>query len=323
MKQAVLLAAGRGTRLGHLTARRSKAMLPVVGQPLVGCVLERLSEVGLHRFAIVGGPDDQELVHYCASQRPEFRISYVVQPERRGMAHALACAAPLIEGPFLLCACDNLVASDFVARMVFLMEESDADGVLALLHMSPERLQHSAAVELTAGGRVRRIVEKPPPGSTDSDAGSIALYAFGRRLLDYLDVPKSPRGELELQSAIQALINAGGDVRGLFAPDRQTVTRPADLLALNLHYLGQGIGAEVQASLPPDVRVKPPVRIEEAVQVGTGCVIGPRVYIEAGCRVGAGAVLRETIVLRGGVVPDGAQIADAVWADSCLVSLTS
>lgn len=335
-RQAVVLAAGRGTRLGPLTTQRSKAMLPVVGQPLVGRVLERLLAAGLRRFVVVGGPDDQELAGYVTQSSailpaaqplaphargggseipPLHPPSYVVQPERRGTAHALSCAAPLIDGPFLLGSCDNLVASDFVAAMMAHLEQTGADGVLALLHMPPERLQHSAAVELTTGGRVRRIVEKPPPGSTKSDVASIALYAFRPRLLDYLDVPLSPRGEQELQSAVQALIDAGGDVRGLLTPGRRTVTRPADLLALNLHYLDRGIGAEVQVSLPLDATLTPPLRVEAGVTVagGAGCAIGPRVYLEAGCRVGRGAVLRDAMVLRGSTVPDGTEVVGTVW----------
>lgn len=316
--QAVILAAGRGTRLGYLTAQRSKAMLPVAGQPLVGRVLEQLSAAGLRRFVVVGGPNDQELPAYLSSRIPESRTSesripYIIQRERRGMAHALACAAPLIDGPFLLSACDNLVDSGFIARMMAYLKESGADGVLALLRMSPERLQHSAAVELAMSGRVHRILEKPPPGSTESDAGSIPLYAFRPRVLDYLDVPVSPRGEQELQSAIQALIDAGGDVRGLFAPGRMTVTRPDDLLALNLHYLDQGCAAEMGTSLPPDVTLTPPLRIEAGVKVGAGCAIGPRAYLETGCRVGEGAVLRDAVVLRGGIVPDGAEVVGAIW----------
>jgi NDP-sugar pyrophosphorylase family protein len=325
MMQAVVLAAGRGTRLGHLTTRRSKAMLPVAGQPLVGRVMERLWAAGLRRFVVVGGVDDRELADFAREQESRLfsdksdrrdnarGIAYAVQSQRRGMAHAVACAAPLIDGPFLVNACDNLVASDFVAEMLACLAETGADGVLALLHMAPERLQHSAAVELTASGRVRQIVEKPPPGSTDADAGSIALYAFSPRLLDHLDVPVSPRGEQELQSAIQALIDAGGKVRALFAPGRQTVTRPTDLLDLNLHYLDQGGYLQLPGSLPSDVALTPPLYIEGGVEVGEACVIGPRVYLEAGCRVGAGVFLRDAVVLRGAVVPDGAKVVRDVW----------
>ena len=143
--QAVVLAAGRGTRLGRLTIQRSKAMLPVAGEPLVGRVLERLRVTGLQRFVIVGGPDDEELVQYCRDQQSG-SLSHVVQTERRGMAHALACAAPLIDSSFVLAACDNLVASDFVAEMIACLENTGADGVLALQRMSPERCLIISAV---------------------------------------------------------------------------------------------------------------------------------------------------------------------------------
>jgi NDP-sugar pyrophosphorylase family protein len=313
--QAIVLAAGRGTRLERLTTHRSKAMLPVAGHSLVGRVLEQLSAAGLSRFIVVGGPDDQDLARETRLFRrtgfPD--LSYVIQPEQCGMAHALACAATQIDGPFILCACDNLVSSEFIAEMMVHLRETTADGVLALLRMPPEQLQHSAAVERTPSGRVRRIVEKPFPGS-GGDAGSISLYAFRARLLEHLDVPLSLRGEQELQSAIQSLIDAGGDVRGLFAPGRRTVTRPADLLTLNLHYLDQGIATGIQAPLPTDVTLTPPVRVEAGVQVGARCVIGPRVYLEAGCRVGERAVLRDAVVLRGGAVPDGTEVVGRIWA---------
>lgn len=311
--QAVVLAAGRGTRLGDLTTDRSKAMLPVVGKPLVGRVLERLWAAGLRHFVVVGGPVDVELAAYCRDKEAQLlsergSLSYVIQDEQRGTAHALACAASSIEHEFVLSACDNLVGSDFVVRLVTCLKGIGADGIMALLRMSPEQLQHSGAVERTAGNRVRRIIEKPPPGSTASDAGSIPLYAFEPRLLDYLDVPVSSRGERELQSAIQALIEAGGDVRGLFAPGRRTVTDAEDLLALNLHYLDQRRDTALQTALPADVTVSPPVRIERGTEIGPGCTIGPRVYLESGSRVGKGVVLRDAVVLRGTVVPDGAEV---------------
>jgi UDP-N-acetylglucosamine diphosphorylase / glucose-1-phosphate thymidylyltransferase / UDP-N-acetylgalactosamine diphosphorylase / glucosamine-1-phosphate N-acetyltransferase / galactosamine-1-phosphate N-acetyltransferase len=315
--QAVILAAGRGTRLGRLTAHRSKAMLPVLGLPLVGRVLEGLWAAGLRHFVVVGGPEDRALADYLHSGVvAPGAVSYVVQPERWGMAHALSCAAPLIEGAFMLVACDNLVSNDFVAALVSHLSETGADGVLALLHMSPEKLQHSAAVELTAAGQVRRIVEKPPPGSVQSDAGSIALYAFGPALMNYLDVRVSSRGEQELQDAIQALIEAGGEVRGLFTTGRRTVTRPADLLALNLYYLDQSVNVEVQAALPSDVELIPPVRIEAGVRVagGASSILGPRVYLESGCRIGTGVVLRDAVVLRGSVVPDGSRVIHGIWS---------
>ncbi len=318
--QAVILAAGAGSRLGRLTAHRTKAMLPICGRPLVGRMLDRLNEAGFRRVVVVGALHDAELAAYLERRRaglpPEAALELAWQPQKRGTADALACAAPFLEGPFLLTACDNLVKGDYLARLGAELARTGAHGVLGLLPMTPEQLQHSAAVDLGPGGRVRRIVEKPPPGSIDSPLGSIFVYAFSPRLLRHLDVPLSKRGEREIQDAIQALIDAGGVVRGLVAPGRLSLTRPADLLAINLIYLERGPRTVISAPLPPDVNVVPPVRVEAGVQVGAGCSLGPRLYLEGGCRIGPGARLGDAVVLRDGVVAPGQRVTNQVLAGS-------
>ena len=111
--QGVILAAGRGKRLRPITLKRSKAMAPVLGKPIVERVMEDLAALGVDEFVVVASPDDQELAHHFEqASELQARVRIVHQPERLGMAHALNCAAPLIRGDFILSACDNLVATD-------------------------------------------------------------------------------------------------------------------------------------------------------------------------------------------------------------------
>ena len=55
IEQAVILAAGRGTRLGPLTNERPKSMLPILGKPIVAHVLGDMAEAGVRRFVLVVG----------------------------------------------------------------------------------------------------------------------------------------------------------------------------------------------------------------------------------------------------------------------------
>jgi NDP-sugar pyrophosphorylase family protein len=296
-------------------------MLPVLGQPMVGLVLERLRAAGLRHFVIVGGAGDLELARYCQTQNVRLSasggsVTHVFQVEPRGTAHALSCAVPHIHGPFVLSACDSFVPSQFIRRMIAFAAETQSDGVLALLRMAAQDLQHSALVEMTDQQRASRIIEKPSLRAVNGDAGSIPLYAFTPRLFDFLGVPVSARGERELQSAIQAMIDAAGDVRGLYAPARQTVTHWRDLLTLNLNLLAHGHGEGVQVQLPEDVIVHSPVRVEKDVVVGPGSVIGPRAYLEAGSSLGAGVSVRDALVLRDGLVPDKTTVCGTVWVRS-------
>lgn len=311
--QAVVLAAGRGTRLRPVTEGRSKAMVPVVGTPLVELALAPLVESGVRDVVMVVGPNDDEIrEHFSKRSQLDVSIQWVIQKDRLGMAHALLQAAPTLHGAFILTACDSLVGTRHVRDL--LDAARDADSVLSLLDVEPQMVSRSAAVELD-GTVVRRIVEKPPLEEAPSHTVSLPHYVFSPLLLPLLaEVSKSSRGEFELQEAIQRHIDAGSRVVGVRAPDRLQVSSPTELLGLNLRKLREGRGLAVDLS--PDVQsealITEPVRIEKGAMVGRGCIIGPEVFLEAGCAVGDQAVVRGSIVLRGARVAARRTVIDSV-----------
>ena len=314
----VVLAAGRGKRLRPLTDARSKPMLPVAGAPMIARVLQMLAQEGVDRFVVVVHPDDRPLIELLGWAPWAGRVRLACQAQRLGMAHALECAASLIREDgapaFVLASCDNVYPAGHVAAMIAQRRDGHGlDAVLALMRVRPEVIPTLAVVAME-DGRVTHIVEKPRPEEAPSDLGVPALYVLSVRVLDYLPhVPVSPRGERELQDALRLLIEDGGAVGGRLVPWRMTLTRPADLLALNCHFLHHDpTCAVVVPPLPADVHVTPPVRIDAGVDLGSSCSIGPEVYLEAGCRVGAGATLRKAVVLRGATVDAGMVVEEAV-----------
>ncbi|MFQ5856474.1 MAG: hypothetical protein ACE5LU_12615, partial [Anaerolineae bacterium] len=124
----------------------------------------------------------------------------------------------------------------------------------------------------------------------------------------------SPRGEYELQDAIQMLIDRGGKVRGLLTDSRLTLTDASDLLAINRHYLLDGDQRPHLApyTVGPNTQLITPLRIEPGTTIGADCVIGPRAYIERDCTIGSNATIRDAVVLRGAVVPSGSTIEGQV-----------
>ncbi len=314
--QSVILAAGKGSRLHPITVNRSKAMLPILGKPIVARVMETLVENGLQDFILVINADDQEIVRYFEGESVlDVRTQFVVQPERRGMADALSHAAEYIRGDFLLTACDNLVSVKDIDQMLALWKSTPGiNGILALMRVSPEKIKSVGIVELEREW-VGHIVEKPDPSQVSGNIASMPLYMFSRRILDYLkEVPLSPRGEYELQDAIQMLIERDGGVRGYHAAGRLTLTSPADLLALNRHYLVNGNTTHHDFPRPvgENSKLVPPLHIESGVVIGADCVIGPNVYIERDCRIGDRATLRESVLLRGTVVLAGTLVEGKV-----------
>jgi len=303
--QTVVLAAGLGTRLSPVTKDRSKAMAPVLGRPLVELAIEPWVSNGLEDVIVVIGPDDQEIRHHFTRETSlEIRVRFVVQEERLGMAQALAIAGPHLTRDFVLTACDSLIPRTHVSDLLKVHTKGSA--VLSLMEVAPELVCRSAAVDLL-GDEVQWIVEKPGPEETPSNTVSLPHYILPHQVIDLLsELEPSPRGELELQSAIQGLIDAGGRVVGVRTGSRFQVSKPEDLLRLNLELLqSDDEGGRVAAeTVERSTVLRQPVRVEEGVTLGRDCEIGPNVYLEGGCVVGDGTIIRDSVLLRGVSVPD-------------------
>lgn len=314
--QAVILAAGQGKRLQPLSLTRSKAMMPVLGKPIVERVMEDLSANGIDDFILIVSPEDREIVGYFQTESKwKAVVRFVQQPERRGMAHALGYAAPLIQGDFFLSACDNLISAEHVANMLRIWGQPPSPaGLLTLMPIKKEQLKRASAVALQ-GDRVIGIVEKPDPENAPSNIASLPLYCFSPLLLDYLPkVKPSPRGEYELQDAIQMLIDGGAYVRGIRVEKRLQLTTAADLIEINIHYLarnGDYIGIPA-GNIGAGTQLASPVYIAAGTTIGENCAIGPNVYIEAGCRIGDHVTIRDALVLRDSLIADGRTVAGEV-----------
>lgn len=314
MTQGVILAAGKGKRLHPITTRRTKAMAPVAGKPMVERVIDMLAANGVNQFIVLVSPEDGEITPHFERARPELPVRFIVQPERLGMAHALSLAAPYLTGDFVLSACDNLTPSRHVGELLVTHRSRNAQATLSLM---PIDIAHASSTGIVdwQDGWVRRVVEKPRPEEAPSNISSLPLYAFTPRILEHLPaVQLSARGEYELQDAIQLLIEHDGGVTGVLTDHRIQLTNAADLLALNRYYLALNGEQEVvhTGQVGAGTCFIPPLRIEDDVVVGPNCVIGPHVYVEEGCRLGAGVRLENVVVLRDTAIADGERHVDTV-----------
>jgi dTDP-glucose pyrophosphorylase len=307
--QAVILAAGRGKRLHPITESRTKAMAPILGQPIVGRVMEPLMACGIHDFILVISPDDNEIRDYFqAAAFQNIKITLVEQPKPLGMAHALSQASPYIKDDFVLSACDNLVPWDDIEGLLSRWRgSSSAQAILTLLPMPREALARVGVVKLE-GDVITQIVEKPEPDQAPSNIASTPLYCFKYDFLSYLPaVQPSLRGEYELQDAIQILINSGDTARGFRISKRIDLTTPEDLLQINLLYF-ERLNLHW---LAPDLvtkkgsEISPPCFIQERVHLGLNCKIGPNVFIEHDCTIADGVTLKNSVVLRGREIQGG------------------
>ena len=198
-----------------------KAMMPIAGRPFLDYVLSSAADAGLTRIAIVVAPDHGELPrYYQAVARPaRVDVDFVVQAEPRGTADAVLAAERWTEGDgFLVLNGDNLYPAAVLSEMRALAEPGlagfDGDDLVRTGNIPADRMRAFALVEEDARGYLTRIVEKP---SMDAAARlgtaariSMNCWRFDARIFPACRaVRPSPRGELELPSAVAIAIDRG------------------------------------------------------------------------------------------------------------------
>jgi len=219
LRKAVLLAAGRGTRLGALTAHTAKPMLEVAGAPIIEHIVSGLAEAGVAEFVIVTGHLARQVESWCASYaraHRSVRIAAVRQEKRDGTGGAMLAAMRRVasEARFLFGWGDVLMDRANYPRFLVRARTEQYDLMLAVNRVrDPYR---GAAVYVTPDMRVERIVEKPMQGASTTTWNNAGLFAAGPSLFDYLKrLKRSPRGELELPAAIEMMIAEGRLVRAV------------------------------------------------------------------------------------------------------------
>ena len=107
-QQAVILAGGRGTRLGEIGQRMPKAMVPFDGKPFLDYLLRRLREQGFKRVLLLLGYKAEQIIDYCGNgARFGLKIDYSVSAVDDDTGRRVKLAETKIDPVFLLMYCDN------------------------------------------------------------------------------------------------------------------------------------------------------------------------------------------------------------------------
>ncbi|AHB13238.1 bifunctional sugar-1-phosphate nucleotidylyltransferase/acetyltransferase [Dehalococcoides mccartyi] len=324
--KAVILAAGEGSRMRPLTFTRPKVMLPIAGKPILEHLLLEVSAAGITEFIlVVGYRDEQVRLYFADGAKWGLKISYCQQNRQLGTAHALKQLEDQLQAEFLVMNGDILAKSADIAALA-----ASAKTTLGVFEASdPSRL----GVLETDGRRVKRIHEKSAnPPTNLANAG---LYLFTPPIFKAIDdTPLSPRGEYEITSSIQLLIDRGLAVGYRPLTYWQDVSYPWDLLDLNasmLKSLSQRICGKVEENavikgaveIGEGSLIRSGAYIEGPVIIGKNCDIGPNCYIRPStsigdnCRVGASVEIKNSIIMDNTKIPHLNYVGDSVIGQNC------
>ncbi len=215
--KAIILAAGKGTRMRELTNELPKPMLKVQGKPILEHIIEGIAAAGVRDFFIVTGFKGEVIQNYFGDgAKWQARIEYGHQAVQDGTGKAPELGREFVgASPFFLSYGDILVKPETYQQMVHRYNEDYFSGVLTV----------TGSEDVTKGGLVffdekfclKRLVEKPNAAQLDElrengwlKPGDIAwynagIYIFRPSLFEFTaKLQKSPRGEYELTDAISA-----------------------------------------------------------------------------------------------------------------------
>ncbi|CAB4243502.1 Nucleoside-diphosphate-sugar pyrophosphorylase [Methylacidimicrobium sp. AP8] len=231
--KAMILAAGKGTRMGSLTTQVPKPMLSVGGRPVLDRIVCGLRDSArVTEFCLVVGHQQERIRSYFQDGAPlGVSIVYREQKVLDGTGRAPLLARDWVgEEPFLLSYGDILVDPQEYPRLIAAYCD---DGVVAVC--SRQDLRLGGAVRLDSNGLVQDIIEKPQnPDLWPNRYYNAGIYVFSPRAFVFMErLEKSPRGEYELTAAVRELARSG-KVHGLVLQgDWADVRDPQVLAELN------------------------------------------------------------------------------------------
>ncbi len=243
MMKAVVLAAGKGTRMKELTNELPKPMLKVQGKPILEHILSGIIGTGIREIFIVTGFRAEVVESYFGDGgRWGARIAYGRQVVQDGTGKAPEVAKDFVgSSSFLLTYGDILVKPQTYGQMLARFGEGPFSGVITVT--KGEDVSKGAINLFDEQFCLRRLIEKPSPQQLKQlrDEGwlkpgdpawyNAGIYIFQPVVFEFTArLQKSPRNEYELTDAISAMVDAGHRMAGLQIQGRWVDVRDPQVL---------------------------------------------------------------------------------------------
>jgi len=323
--KGVLLAGGTGSRLYPITHTGPKQLVPIANKPVLDYAIEDLREAGIDEIGVILGNKGREAIQNHLGDGSEYGvdITYIVQGDPLGLAHAVGCARDFVgDDSFVVYLGDDLMREGITDLVADFDPAEYAAGIGLQEVEEPSRY---GIVGLNENDDVIELAEKPddPP----SNLALIGIYVFTPAIFEQIgDLEPSWRGELEITDAIQGLLDDGRRVQSHIVHGWWKDTgKPEDVLHANrlvLDDVDENLAGAVEdeesivgrvdlregAIVEEGAVVRGPVSIGEETRIGSGAYIGPYtsigpnseiddVHIEASVTMGDNEITADRTVI--------------------------
>ena len=318
--KAMVLAAGKGTRVRPITSFVPKPMIPLLGKPVLESILEHLRDQGFDEVVINTSHLAPVIEDYFRDgTRMGMRIAYsfeglLCDGKLEGIAVGSAGGMRRIQDhsgffddTFVVLCGDALIDVDLREAVRF-HREHHAVATIVLRDVPPEDVHRYGVVGSAPDGRILQFQEKPQRDAISTKINT-GIYIFDPAVFDFIPSDRAfdIGGEL-----FPAMVAAGAAIYGVELPfqwvDIGSVSDfwDASRLALSGGIRGFPIpGTEIEPGIRTGlnvrwnrdrVSVRGPVLIGGSSSLGDGCVIEGPAIIGSGCVLEPGSVVRECIL---------------------------
>jgi glucose-1-phosphate thymidylyltransferase len=298
--------AGSGKRLGQLTHHKPKALVRLAKKRLLDYVLDtfqELEKIYTLEYIFIIGYLGQQIKEYVKEAHPDKNITFFVQEELMGQAHAVHLAKDAISGPILLTFCDTINEVD----LSFLPFEA-MDGVAAVQEVDDPR-SHGVAL-VGPDNLVTKLVEKPRTVEHKLALTGLYYFAEGKELTKAIETQiqrgTSLNKEYYLADAINILVENGMRIRTEKVVKWLDAGTPEAIIETNAYLLQHRSASHNKMVAEQSNILIHPIYIHASSCVNNS-IIGPNVSIGENCSI-SGCMLKNTIVDDDSTVSDVALV---------------
>ncbi len=321
-RQAMILAAGVGSRLDPLTRNLPKPMVPIINKPVMEHILELLKKHGFTEVVMN--------LHHLGSCIKEYfgdgskwgvKVHYSMEEDLLGTAGGVKRVSSFFKDTFLVIGGDDLADLD-LSRMIRYHEEKRAVATIAL-SLVEDPSQYGIA-QLNERGRITRFLEKPKDATIFSNTANTGVYLFEPEILDLI-----PHGEfydfgnhlfpklLQLKKPFYGYLTASywSDVGHL----ESYRNAHYDALAGRVNMIFPVKEQRKMVWIGDDVEIDPTAEVGYPVVIGSGCRIKAGAKVLEDSVLGSNCTIEEGAVVRRSILWDNATVMRETWLDRCIV----
>lgn len=288
--KGVILAGGTGSRLRPITHTGPKQLVPIANKPVLEYALDDLIEAGIDEVGIILGHKGRDEIQGYFGDGSDFGvdITYIVQGEPLGLAHAVGCARDFVGGDSFVVYLGDDLMRDGITELVEDFDSAEfAAGIGVQKVDDPTRY---GIVDVDDRSDVVGLVEKPddPP----SNLALIGIYVFTPEIFEQIEeLEPSWRGELEITEAIQGLLDTGRRIQSHAVHGWWKDTgKPEDVLHANRLVLDD-LESDIQGTVENEESLTGRVELGEGSVIESGAVVRGPVSIGENTRIGGDAYI--------------------------------